>query len=103
MTFSLSALDRATGMFGIAVASSSIAVGNRCPWARAGVGIRVDENAILGPALDAAVGRSIRFLDIRQANLNVWIICITAKFSIEAVRTVDSEFVSVVGKTLYQP
>lgn len=38
MTFSLSALDRATGMFGIAVASSSIAVGNRCPWARAGVG-----------------------------------------------------------------
>lgn len=38
MTFSLSALDRTTGMFGIAVASSSIAVGNRCPWARAGVG-----------------------------------------------------------------
>lgn len=38
MTFSLSALDRATGQFGIAVASSSIAVGNRCPWARAGVG-----------------------------------------------------------------
>ena len=39
MTFSLSAFDRATGMFGIAVASSSIAVGNRCPWARAGVGV----------------------------------------------------------------
>ncbi|MDX3927813.1 MAG: DUF1028 domain-containing protein [Shinella sp.] len=38
MTFSLSALDRPTGMFGIAVASSSIAVGNRCPWVRAGVG-----------------------------------------------------------------
>jgi uncharacterized Ntn-hydrolase superfamily protein len=38
MTFSLSALDRATGQFGIAVASSSIAVGNRCSWARAGVG-----------------------------------------------------------------
>ena len=38
MTFSLSALDRASGMFGIAVASSSIAVGNRCAWARAGVG-----------------------------------------------------------------
>jgi len=38
MTFSLSARDRASGMFGIAVASSSIAVGNRCPWARAGVG-----------------------------------------------------------------
>lgn len=39
MTFSLSALDRKTGMFGIAVASSSIAVGNRCPWARAGTGV----------------------------------------------------------------
>lgn len=38
MTFSLSALDRSSGMFGIAVASSSIAVGNRCPWVRAGIG-----------------------------------------------------------------
>lgn len=38
MTFSIAALDRRSGMFGIAVASSSIAVGNRCPWARAGVG-----------------------------------------------------------------
>lgn len=39
MTFSLSAFDRKTGMFGIAVASSSIAVGNRCPWAKAGAGV----------------------------------------------------------------
>jgi uncharacterized Ntn-hydrolase superfamily protein len=38
VTFSLAALDRQTGMFGIGVASSSIAVGNRCPWAGAGVG-----------------------------------------------------------------
>lgn len=38
MTFSLAAQDPPTGMFGIASASSSIAVGNRCPWARAGVG-----------------------------------------------------------------
>jgi uncharacterized Ntn-hydrolase superfamily protein len=38
VTFSLAALDRKTGMFGIGVASSSIAVGNRCPWARAGTG-----------------------------------------------------------------
>lgn len=38
MTFSLAAQDAQTGMFGIASASSSIAVGNRCPWARAGVG-----------------------------------------------------------------
>ena len=38
MTFSIAALDRKTGMFGIGVASSSIAVANRCPWARAGTG-----------------------------------------------------------------
>lgn len=38
MTFSLAARDPATGMFGIAIATSSIAVGNRCPWVRAGVG-----------------------------------------------------------------
>jgi uncharacterized Ntn-hydrolase superfamily protein len=38
VTFSLAALDRETGMFGIGVASSSIAVGNRCPWAQAGTG-----------------------------------------------------------------
>ncbi|TKT75875.1 DUF1028 domain-containing protein [Aquamicrobium sp. LC103] len=44
MTFSLSALDRKTGMFGIAVASSSIAVGNRCPWARAGAGAVVTQH-----------------------------------------------------------
>jgi len=39
MTFSIAALDDASGMLGIAVASSSIAVGNRCPWARAGTGL----------------------------------------------------------------
>ena len=38
MTFSLMAFDPETGMFGIGVATSSIAVGNRCPWAKAGVG-----------------------------------------------------------------
>lgn len=38
MTFSIAARDTSTGMFGIGVASSSIAVGNRCPWAEAGTG-----------------------------------------------------------------
>lgn len=38
MTFSLAARDPKTGMFGIGIATSSIAVGNRCPFARAGVG-----------------------------------------------------------------
>ena len=38
MTFSIAAKDPATGMFGIAIATSAIAVGNRCPWVKAGVG-----------------------------------------------------------------
>ncbi|MBS7702059.1 DUF1028 domain-containing protein [Chelatococcus asaccharovorans] len=38
MTFSLIARDPGTGMFGIGITTSSIAVGNRCPWVRAGVG-----------------------------------------------------------------
>ena len=38
MTFSLAAKDPATGMFGIGIATSAVAVGNRCPWVRAGIG-----------------------------------------------------------------
>ena len=38
MTFSLVGMCRRTGMLGAAVTTSSIAVGNRCPFARAGVG-----------------------------------------------------------------
>jgi uncharacterized Ntn-hydrolase superfamily protein len=38
MTFSLVGMCRHTGMFGAAVTTSSIGVGSRCPYARAGVG-----------------------------------------------------------------
>lgn len=38
MTFSLIGYDADTGRFGIAITTSSLAVGNRCPWAKAGVG-----------------------------------------------------------------
>ncbi|ELT50653.1 DUF1028 domain-containing protein, partial [Brucella intermedia] len=38
MTFSLAARDPKTGMFGVSIATSAVAVGNRCPWVRAGVG-----------------------------------------------------------------
>jgi len=38
MTFSLVGMCRRTGMFGAAVTTSSIGVGSRCPYARAGVG-----------------------------------------------------------------
>jgi uncharacterized Ntn-hydrolase superfamily protein len=38
MTFSLVGMCRHTGMFGAAVTTSSMGVGSRCPYARAGVG-----------------------------------------------------------------
>ena len=38
MTFSLVGMCRYTGMFGAAVTTSSIGVGSRCPYARAGIG-----------------------------------------------------------------
>lgn len=38
MTFSIAARDPASGMFGIAIATSAVAVGNRCPWVKSGVG-----------------------------------------------------------------
>jgi uncharacterized Ntn-hydrolase superfamily protein len=38
MTFSLVGMCRRTGMFGAAVTTSSMGVGSRCPFAKAGVG-----------------------------------------------------------------
>ena len=38
MTFALVGMCRRTGMFGAAVTTSSMGVGSRCPYARAGVG-----------------------------------------------------------------
>ncbi len=44
MTFSIAGRCARTGMFGIAIATSSIAVASRCPWARAGVGAVSTQN-----------------------------------------------------------
>ncbi|RJL02385.1 DUF1028 domain-containing protein [Paracoccus siganidrum] len=82
MTFSLVARCPRTGMFGIAVASSSPAVAARCAHARAGVGAVASQNVTdprLGPmALDLMAGgmtaagavaeivRQARFVDYRQ-------------------------------------
>ena len=56
MTFSLVARCRETGMFGVAISSSSPAVAARCSYARAGVGAVASQNVTdptLGPmALD---------------------------------------------------
>ncbi|QXI31237.1 DUF1028 domain-containing protein [Pseudomonas vanderleydeniana] len=50
MTFSIVARCESTGQFGIAISSSSIAVGARCPWLRPGVGAVASQNITL-PAL----------------------------------------------------
>ncbi|MBV6286105.1 DUF1028 domain-containing protein [Pseudomonas aegrilactucae] len=50
MTFSIVGRCADTGQLGIAISSSSIAVGARCPWLRAGVGAVSSQNITL-PAL----------------------------------------------------
>ncbi len=53
MTFSLVARCPNTGMFGVAISSSSPAVAARCSYARAGVGAVASQNVTdptLGPA-----------------------------------------------------
>ena len=52
MTFSLVGMCRRTGMFGAAVTTSSMGVGSRCPYARAGVGAVLTQHRtdpVLGP------------------------------------------------------
>jgi uncharacterized Ntn-hydrolase superfamily protein len=82
MTFSLVARCAETGMFGVAISSSSPAVAARCSYARAGVGAVASQNVTdptLGPlALDlmagglaapaaiAEVQAKARFVDYRQ-------------------------------------
>lgn len=82
MTFSLVARCAQTGMFGIAISSSSPAVAARCSHARAGVGAVASQNVTdpaLGPlALDlmgagksageavAEIRRQARFIEYRQ-------------------------------------
>ena len=54
MTFSIVGRCRRSGMFGVAITTSSICVGARCPHARAGVGAVASQNVTdpnLGPLL----------------------------------------------------
>jgi uncharacterized Ntn-hydrolase superfamily protein len=65
MTFSIAGRCAATGMFGVAIATSSICVGARCPHARSGVGAVATQNVTdpeLGPLLldEMSQGHSAR-------------------------------------------
>lgn len=44
MTFSITARCARSGQLGVAITTSSIAVGSRCPWVRAGVGAVATQN-----------------------------------------------------------
>lgn len=54
MTFSIVGRCDRTGQLGVAISSSSIAVGARCPWVRAGVGVVSTQNVTL-PSLGSRV------------------------------------------------
>ena len=54
MTFSIAGHCRRSGMVGVAIATSSISVGARCPHVRAGAGAVASQN-ITDPSLGAAV------------------------------------------------
>ncbi|MDF7783919.1 DUF1028 domain-containing protein [Pantoea stewartii] len=82
MTLSVTARCEETGQLGIAISSSSIAVGARCPWLQAGVGAVSSQNITLpslgqqillhldqGSDLNVALKRALagdRFSDYRQ-------------------------------------
>ena len=75
MTFSIVGMCRQTGMFGAAVTTSSIGVGSRCPFARAGVGAVLTQHRTdprLGPrGLELlAAGQSARQVMVALAQDN---------------------------------
>lgn len=60
MTFSITGRCGRTGQTGVAITTSSIAVGSRCPWVRAGVGAVATQNVTMpsigNDVLDAIAG-----------------------------------------------
>ena len=63
MTFSIVGMCQHTGMFGAAVTTSSIGVGSRCPFARAGVGAVLTQHRTdprLGPRGWSGSGRRVQ-------------------------------------------
>jgi len=70
MTFSLVARCARTGMLGTVVTTSSIAVGSRCPYARAGVGAVLTQNRTdprLGPLALDLLARGFRAEEAMRA------------------------------------
>ena len=64
MTFSIAGYCERTGMLGIAIVTSSICVGGRCPWVRAGAGAVTSQNIT-----DPTIG--IELLDLMGSGMSV--------------------------------
>jgi len=69
MTFSIAGWCERTGMVGVAITTSSICVGARCPWARARVGAVATQNVTL-PSIGLLVLDRIERGDDAQAALD---------------------------------
>jgi len=67
MTFSIVGRCERTGMVGVAIATSSICVGARCPWARARVGAVATQNVTLPSIGPMVLDRIERGADAQAA------------------------------------
>jgi len=63
MTFSITGVCQRTAMAGVAITTSSISVGSRCPWARAGAGAVATQNIT-----DPAIGNQV--LDLMETGMD---------------------------------
>ena len=89
MTFSIVGRCERTGMFGVAITTSSICVASRCPWARAGVGAVATQN-ITDPRLGNAL------LDLLERGFNAKQ---AMRIATEGVENIDYRQLSVVDNT----
>ena len=64
MTFSIVGYCKRTGMQGVAITTSSICVGSRCPWVRSGVGAVTSQNVT-----DPTIGNEV--LDLLADGISV--------------------------------
>ncbi len=67
MTFSINGRCARTGMMGIAITTSSICVGSRCPWVRAKVGAVATQNVTLPSLGNEVLGQIESGLNAQQA------------------------------------
>ena len=72
MTFSITGHCSRTDMTGVAITTSSIAVGSRCPHARAGVGAVATQN-ITDPSLAVVCESVVAAHAALAIAMNVWV------------------------------